>query len=297
VILFCGPGVEASAVNRVFRQAPEGETPLMPAALGKTQTRESGQEGWPITRVDRQHPALRPLGDDITFDGVRVKGFHQLVLESGATGTPLLSLDRGPLLVENRTGPGIFMVCTTGASTRWNNLPLQPAFLPLLHQLVYYTGRMENAAVSVDVGSPYGMELTGPTSAVQVQILRPSAEGDRPVRHTIKSDPSGERHLAIYRRTGQPGIYRASYRARGKKQKRRFAVNVPASEGELRTVPLEDLRAKLKQIDASVLDGPGQVADVLRRGRQGWPLWDVLLLAAVALALGEAYVANVWMKR
>lgn len=297
VLLFCGPRLDTAAINRVFRSASGDESPLLPAALGKTVTIGERDEPRTISGTNRQHPALRPLGEDITFDGVRIKGFHQMTLSSGSPGTPLLSMDDGPLVVENRHESGTFVTFTTGAGTEWSNLPLQPSFLPLLHQLVYYAGRLESTRHAIEVGDPYSIDLAGVQQSVEVQVLRRAAEGDKPVRDSVESEAGADGNRAVYRRTERPGVYRISYRDGGGSHEERFAVNIPTAEGELQSVAIEDIRSKLKGMETTTLDEPADAVTALRRGRQGWPLWDVLLLMAVAIGLGEAWVANVWMKR
>ena len=296
VLLFCGPRLDKATINREFRNSDGQGVPLLPAALGETVTIGKDEGPRTVSSINRQHPALRPLGDDIAFDGVQVKGFHQMRLSADAGGTPLLSLDGGPLLVENRRESGAFLVFTTGAGTEWSNLPLQPSFLPLIHQLIYYTGRMENEQFSIEVGAPYSIRTVNARGGIEVEVLRPPAEGDEPIRDSLKGSNDNKKQV-IYRRTEQPGVYRISYRADGAEQHERFAVNIPAPEGELQFVSTEEVQSKLKNINTTVLDEPADGVTALRRGRQGWPLWDVLLLAAVVLGLSEAWVANVWMKR
>ena len=297
VLLFCGPRLDTAALNRELRNASGDENPLLPVSLGETTSVGERDEPLTVSSVNRQHPALRPLGEDITFENVRIEAFHRMSLSSSSPGTPLLSLDEGPLLVENRHESGTFVVCTTGAGTEWSNLPLQPSFLPLIHQLIYYAGRMENADSDIEVGSSYSIDIAGARRAIELQVLRPAATGDKPVRDTMKSSVTGNSNRAVYRRTGRPGVYRVSYRAGGASHQERFAVNIPAAEGELDFVAAEEVRSKLEGIDTTTLGEPADAVTALRRGRQGWPLWDVLLLMAVFIGLGEAWVANVWMKR
>jgi hypothetical protein len=47
---------------------------------------------------------------------------------------------------------------------------------------------------------------------------------------------------------------------------------------------------------ARVVEDPGRIEGVVRREREGLPLWDYLFAFAVILAVAESFVGNVLLK-
>jgi len=81
-----------------------------------------------ISGVDGSHPALRGL------EGLRGGKFTRYVgIVTAPEDDVLLELDTGaPLLVERRIGDGRVLVYTSTLDREWNDLPVQPVFVPLL---------------------------------------------------------------------------------------------------------------------------------------------------------------------
>ena len=53
----------------------------------------------------------------------------------------IVEMNGGPLLLERKFGAGAVVLCTSSCTPAWNNLPLKPYFVPVLHQIVYYLSR------------------------------------------------------------------------------------------------------------------------------------------------------------
>ena len=131
--------------------------------------------------IDATHPALQA-----------VSGLHQLSvnrylgIQQRASDQVLVRLDAGdPLLLERGVGEGRLLLLTSSLDNRWNDLPLQPAFVSLAGELARYLTRSGGWRSSVTIGStlyPAGeaLELLQPGgTAVAVNAALP-ALADRP---------------------------------------------------------------------------------------------------------------------
>jgi hypothetical protein len=81
-----------------------------------------------IGEVDATHPVLRGV------DELRAANFSRAIhVEKGEADRVLMSLADGtPLLLERTLGSGRVLLFTSSLDKEWNDLPLQPAFVPLM---------------------------------------------------------------------------------------------------------------------------------------------------------------------
>lgn len=116
-----GFGPRASALNMV----PITGQMVQPGGLGASM--RSG-DYVSIGDVDVSHPALR--GVDELRSG---KFFRYVGIDTTADDSVLLELDSGaPLLIERRVGAGRVMLYTSTLNREWNDLPVQPVFVPFI---------------------------------------------------------------------------------------------------------------------------------------------------------------------
>ncbi len=143
-----------------------------------------------------------------------------------------------PLLLERRIGLGRVLLWTTSIDRGWTDLPLRPAFLPLVRgMLLLAGGRGEPASRRrMEVGQP-----------VQIRL----GSGDRglvvrdPLGHLHKLTAPGARarpgQAVRFDRTDVPGGYRVySVSSAGDLAERpgaAFVVTPPAAESDLRRLP------------------------------------------------------------
>ncbi len=86
-------------------------------------------------------------------------------------------MDGGPLLLERKFGAGAVVLCTSSCTPAWNNLPLKPHFVPVLHQIVYYLSRTGgDAERSTPAGTPYLLKLPNTRAPVTVKFSLPPAK-------------------------------------------------------------------------------------------------------------------------
>ncbi len=285
LILFLGDRVDAASYNPMLG----GD--LLPGTLGDV---VESAEGVRVRRYDGTHPVFHALADYVNVERTRVERFFGV---SPAEGTGVLAeLESGPLLLERKVGAGIVLLWTSSADMDWNNLPARPFFLPLLHQMVYYAGRPTQRGESVTVGMPCALDLPETGGALEVAFYGPGqTELDEPLA-VLEAAPAEGGGRVEFSGTGQPGVYRALYSVDGAEQARLFAVNVDPRESQLDCLAPQEVAQMLGARFAKVVRDPDELALVVRREREGLPLWDYLFALAIVVAVAESFVGNVWLR-
>ncbi len=254
-----------------------------------------------LGRLDRRHPLLLPFSGGHAIESLHEARFGRYMLlrptlkTTGAgVGTSddparpvsvLLSYDTGaPALIEKTLGAGRVLLFTSTLDRDWNDLPIQPAFLPLLQQAARYLSRapMREADPAALVGQRHEIKLHDGDGRVEVTL--PSGqkrlfEGDR-----VK----GRRRLG-FTDTDEPGLYRvaaANQSVEGGGLRPRpaefFAVNVDPGESDLRRAATTRIQALSRPLSSSSFgDGSPQA-------KRRVELWHAIGALLILLLLGEA---------
>lgn len=229
---------------------------------------DRGESGGAITGLEATHPI---------FEGwaragiASVRGFRYRRLEGGVHA-PARWDDGAPALAEIRVGMGRVLVWTADFGNRWSDLPLQPAFVPMIHAAVKYLAGFT---------PPPAMRLAGDL------VELPSDEGT-----TIVESPSGARQALrdgpLRFRLVERGFYqvRPSGQAEGGVL---LAANVPPSESDPARVNPAQMAAAVAPDSAAAPVVAGPAGDERDRGRQ---LWWYALAAVLLLFAAESAVAH-----
>ena len=249
-------------------------------------------EGRRLSWLDYDHPVFElfsaPRSGD--FSGARFVRFWQL---DPAEGTAVLArFDSGePALLEHVVGEGRVLVWTSTLDRFWNDLALQPVFLPFIHRLALHATGYREPERWIEAGG-----------VLELGALAGVADGDE----WVLVDPTGDRHrLEVaegptwidFPRTGFYSVEARDDAARTVT----VAVNPPITESDLVPVATERVAEAVGGAppagDAGAGDGAGAgTADgetVPRRAELWWPL---LVLAALVLG-AESVLANRWTRR
>lgn len=299
VLIFCGDRVDPASYNINFSRPLSTGVSLFPAPLGDLKDARSREEGFfRIQRVDSGHPIFRDIIRQIDLGTTQVRQFISVAPENIKDWTVLAQLDEGPVLLEHRIGPGSVILCGTSCTPAWTNLPLKPYFLPVMHQIVYYVSRSASEQLSGAVGLPYGLPIRGSEKPVDVKFLLPPDKPNGPPRGpvVVRSGLDAGENRAVLTDTSRPGACTADYTVAGEARRKVFAVNVPVKESDLARLTPEDARARLGLNKCVIVKEPDKLAAAVRLERHGLPLWDYLLALALAIAVVEIFVGNVWLK-
>ena len=237
----------------------------------------SADWGGTLAFIDYQHPAFelfrRPRSGD--FASARFLRYRTLRPPDGSA--VLARFDDGnPALVETRLGDGRVLLWTSSLDTLWNDLPLQPVFLPFLHRLVAHAGGYVERPAWRQVGDV--LELPALAAGRWVG-LNPIAErglrgGDG---RFVRLESAGFYEL---RPSGDEGA----------KAPLIVAVNADPAESDLQAADPEEVTGGLTHAGSAPLSAGAHVAgDEPERSQDGW--W-FLLLAALAVLATETALSN-----
>ena len=127
---------------------------------------------------DSRHPIFRLFGGVGTLGNVT---FARAALVEAPEGAEVLARysDGSPALVEERTARGRVLVFASDLNNGWNDFPLQPAFVPFVHETLRYLASAKGTRAEYVVG-----DLAGPQGMVPGVI---TLTGGRRVAITVES--------------------------------------------------------------------------------------------------------------
>jgi hypothetical protein len=121
-----------------------------------------------IGEVDATHPVLRGV------DELRAANFWRSINVEPAGSQVLMSLADGtPLLLERTLGQGRVLLFTSSLDREWNDLPVQPAFVPLMAGIANHLLGGAGFTSEANLGSTLAPRALGFTGA---QIFDPRGE-------------------------------------------------------------------------------------------------------------------------
>jgi hypothetical protein len=203
------------------------------------------------------------------FSAARFYRYRRLEVAEGSR--TLARFDDGSsALLQRQYGDGGVMMWATGVENFWNDLAIQPVFLPFTHQVEV-----------VDLSQNSGLAEGVVDGEVELIIESPYGR-DRVVR------PARDTWLV---RLDEPGFFEV--RSVGDENDiRTMAANLDPSESDLATADLEEMAgALIAESDGGSIAAEATMLSAEERERhQG--LWWYLLAAAITLLLAETLLSN-----
>jgi len=281
---------------------PASAADVLPGALGPVQDRVEGRGGR-LGFLDYDHPVFEVFAGPRSGDFSGARFFRARGFTLSDSARVLARFDDGTVAMAARgLGRGTVAVWTSTLDVFWNDLALQPVFLPFVHRLVeHLSGRTEplpwfTAGQVVDLADPEALETAGLVSSEAAGL----AEGEEQVALTPGGGSipvaaeEGHRYLPL----DEAGFY--VVRPPGSEPPRPFtmAVNVDLEESSLAALDPQELVAQVTGPAAGPATGPTFEAAELRREDQErrQSLWRWLLLAALGLFVLETGLSN-WLSR
>jgi Aerotolerance regulator N-terminal/von Willebrand factor type A domain len=259
-------------------------TALLGGAPGVPQQPE-GSSGAGLVALSFDHPIFEvfraPGSGD--FGSTRVYRYRRFRVDPASGATMLAQYDDGmPALLEHRLGAGKVLVWTSPFDNVWSDLPVQPVFLPLVHQMVRYLANFVRRPGALTVGAllDVGQVRAALGAATGADLVLETPDG----RHVpLDSESAGAP-------VDTPGFYRVR-RLDGRPPAQDVAVNVDPVEGDL--APL-DVKAFVGAIapraGTAATAGTAVLSPAERERRQG--VWWYLVVGAVVVALAETLLSN-----
>ncbi|MDA0204820.1 MAG: BatA domain-containing protein [Acidobacteria bacterium] len=226
-------------------------------------------------QLDLSHAAL---GRVERFRGV--KFFRQARVEATEVDDVLVSLaDGSPLLIENPLGAGKVMVFASSFDNVWNDLPVQPVFVPFVVELArYLSGAAEDThQATVDTSLALAQRREG---GAAIQIVDPAGDRALSLSQSVEQTDVALDQLGFYEMQSARGV-------------ELIAVNPDPRESNFR--PLESDTLTLWQATGRGGTEPTQTAGVGAESPIKPPplkIWRFLLLLLVVVVLVESVIGN-----
>jgi uncharacterized membrane protein len=268
MIISTGPHTDANSFNQTLRD-------ISPATLADAVQNRSS-ESVAITDIKFDHPIFEVFRDSGRLAAARVFGY---VRAQPKPNTSVLARyeDGSPALIEGAAGKGRVLLFTSSLGPSWNDLPLTPLYLPLVHQMIRYVGSRE-AGSWYALGQSFRVakESKGDPPAVD------APDGMRLTDNRLTSDGD----LLVTGR--EPGFYRLRYAARPDFA----AVDLNGAEGDFTKL---DFPVFINSVTGGGGKAEGREAarnfsneEIENRQKVWWPL----LFVALLLLLTESMLAQ-----
>jgi len=200
--------------------------------------------------------------------------------------------DGSPALVEKSDGAGKVLLWASTFDSYWTNLPLQPVFLPFVHQLGKDVGRYADPRPSFTAGEVLDLsrhgELTAPYTAGRGTDSTSELTLEAPSGARERVTATGPNHLVTLK---EQGFYELRGPSTPAGSGRPIAVNVDPTESDLSHVDPQDIVAAVTAVNAQ--RAPGDLnAATPQDQEQRQRIWWYLLAAALLLLGAETALSN-----
>jgi hypothetical protein len=233
-----------------------------------------------MTTYDQNHTIFKPFKTSTRVALNSAQFFAYMNVEPKPGATVLAKYEDGsPVIVESANDDHGLLVFNSTIDSRWNDLPLKPAFLPLFHEIVHYLSRYNENRAWYGLGE--GIPVTAGLESVAAAVI----------------DPKNERQSLGNLNVGQTKFFTPTmpgfHEIRVGPDARTVAVNPPTAESNLDSMPPDDLLASVKRSANEAAKAGGNFTnedkDDYARRQMGW--WYLLLIAFFA-GMAEIYIAN-----
>ena len=262
---------------------------FLPATVGSVS--EGGGERR-VGFVDYDHAVFE------AFRGPRSGDFSQAVfyrtrLLTETDGQVLARFDDGtPALVEAQRGRGRVLVWASGLDRFWNNLPLQPIYLPFVHRLTRHLGGRGEVLPWHLAGST--VNLAGLAETSGSWEIPEGAVAMEPGGGSVPLDP--DRPLLDLDRRG---IWEIRPPGQRPDHPVALAVNVDVSESDLSQMDVQEFAlsiggaADASQNDPDAAGAAGTTVDIREEDyEKSQSFWRYLLAAVFLLMASETMLSN-----
>jgi uncharacterized membrane protein len=268
LIVSAGPHTDANSFNQSLRD-------VAPATMTEA-VQNKTSESVAITDFKFDHPIFEVFSDSGRLAAARVFGYLRGQPKPNATVLARYE-DGSPALIEGNAGKGRVLLFTSSLGPSWNDLPLTPLYLPLVHQMIRYVGSREAGAwYALGQSFRVAKESKGDAPAVD------APDGTRLTDNRLTADGD----VLVTGR--QPGFYRLRYAERPDFA----AVDLNAAEGDFAKL---DFGAFISSVTGGAGKAEGREAarnfsneEIENRQKVWWPL----LFLALLILLTESLLAQ-----
>src|SRR5262249_3806021 len=212
---------------------------IAPARLSTEKfIRRQDQEPRLLTYVKTDHPIFRPFSERHSGNFAASFFFATAALEPKPEASALAKFDDGsPALLEAKVGKGVSLLYSSTLDDRWNNLPLNPVYLPFLHQIVRH---------AAGAGQERNAHAIG--EAIPLERIVPVVVEDMISDKVTVLDPDGNkvRTAGAVLYPEKPGFYEV----KSERVIKYVAVNPSLQESDLRRMDINEFAAAVTKAAA-----------------------------------------------
>jgi hypothetical protein len=241
--------------------------------------KDRGRSSVSLTTYDQNHAIFKPFktSTKVALNSAQFNAYVNVEAKPGAVVIAKYE-DGSPVMVESPKEDHGLIVFNSTVDSRWNDLPLRPSFLPLFHEIVHYLTRYNESRGWYALGE--GIPVTAGLESAAAAVIDPKGK-----RQPLGDIAAGVTKFFTPEMAGFHEI-------RVGPDTKMVAVNPPSAEGNLDSMPPEDLLASVQRTQGESqqagLFGSQEKDDYARR-QSGW--WYLLLVALLA-GITEIYIAN-----
>jgi len=274
---------------------PAADGDILPGTIGGVVDRLSDR-GATLAVTDYDHPLLElfstPRSGD--FSRARFHRYHRLSQSESNESEILARFDDGSVaLAAFPMGEGRVVVWTSDLSNSWNDFPVQPVFLPFVHELSKYLARYAPEKAHFYAGEV--VDLSTYPATIASALESDNASDDREL---VVELPSGGRSVQRAESEGrylvldEHGVYRVRFLGEDESPVGMVAVNVNPAESDLSVLDPEELTGAVTApgSGAQRTSLSATLTPAERERRQG--LWWYLLLFALIVLIAETTISN-----
>lgn len=270
---------------------------LLPGPLGPVMEPEWREgRGGTLGRIDYTHPVFALFAAPRSGDLTDANFFRYRHVElPGAEGV-LARFDNGAVaLAERQVGSGRVLLWTSMLDNYWNDMVLQPVFLPFVHQMVKHAGNFRPPTPSYAVDDVLNLSVEGESREAD-RLLAGLAQGDRDglvaLSPSNRSIDVGGAARPGFLPLAEQGFYELrGAGGGGGPGTPAVAVNVNLGEADLEAMDAEEFAGSITSPSVGAAGDIGaELGPEDRERRQGF--WWYLLVAAFLLLALETIVSN-----
>ena len=256
VLVGLGPNSQVNTINRYWARGGDG---FMPTLLKEMRERDPAIR--PVVAM-AGHQALVAFGPDSggAWEAVNVR--RHIPLDSGSITdlTTIMSLDGGdPILVERQRGLGRVALWASSLDGQWNDLPLRPAFVPLIRGLMASLGGVVLPPRNLE--PLQSIAWIPPMGTDEGNITAEGPDG-QPLELT---SGAWEGHRALMSKALiKPGVYQM--RVGTPPSVIRYAVAIAGSESQLLPLDVQELKNAFGEVNIHRVDRPARIAALFAQG-------------------------------
>ena len=257
---------------------------LLPGRLGPAVDR-SGTSGGTLGSIDFSHPVFEIFSSPRSGDLTAARIFRYRTLTAAAQVLARFD-DGGVAVAERKVGSGLVLAWTSTLDSYWNDVPLKPIFVPLIHQVMRHLGRYVEPRPWYTVGDAYDPADAPPAASSSRQAGSGSFTAVSPSGRVVEPlAGSGRRTVPL----GEAGFY--EIRAVGAAgQSDVVAVNGATAESDLS--PLDPAALTANVVPTGGAAGTAARVMTVEEGEHRQSLWWYLLAVGLLLLVVEAAVAS-----